>query len=148
MDIGNISFGNPPVESLPWVAALKQATARGGGEGEGGGGARAAGVPDPPVSPQPAIGTISPTLVTEGSPTTTLVIRGFNFVRRMQVFFNGRSVPYVAIGPTELHVTLDEGLLRNPGKFDIFIKTPGPTLTPEWGDGTSNMAHLLVNFKY
>jgi hypothetical protein len=144
MDIGNISFGNPPVESLSWVAALKQATVR---EGEGGA-AREAGVPNPPVSPQPAIGTISPTLVTEGSPTTTLVIKGFNFVRRMQVDFNGRSVPYLVVSPTELHVTLDETLLRTPGKFDIVVKNPPPILTPEWGDGTSNTAHLLVNFTY
>jgi imidazolonepropionase-like amidohydrolase len=144
MDIGNFSWGNPPVESLDWVVALKNATMHSEG---GGAGARTAGIPNPLVSPQPAIETISPTLVTEGSPTTTLVIKGFNFVRRMQVFFGGKSVPYRHVSPTELNLTLDETLLRTPGKFDIVIKSPGPIATPEWGNGTSNAAHLLVSFK-
>ena len=100
------------------------------------------------MSPQPGIERISPTLVTEGDATTTLVIKGFNFVRRMQVFFGGKSVPYRHVSPTELNLTLDETLLRTPGKFDIVIKSPGPIATPEWGNGTSNTAHLLVNFKY
>ena len=144
MDIGNFSWGNPPVESLDWVVALKNATMHSEG---GGAGARTAGIPNPLVSPQPAIETITPTLVTEGSPTTTLVIKGFNFVRRMQVFFGGKSVPYRHVSPTELNLTLDETLLRTPGKFDIVIKSPGPIATPEWGNGTSNAAHLLVSFK-
>ena len=140
MDIGNFSWGNPPVESLDWVVALKNATMH----SEGGG---AGAIPNPLVSPPPAIETITPTLVTEGSPTTTLVIKGFNFVRRMQVFFGGKSVPYRHVSPTELNLTLDETLLRTPGKFDIVIKSPGPIATPEWGNGTSNAAHLLVSFK-
>jgi hypothetical protein len=100
------------------------------------------------VSPQPAIETISPTVVTEGGPTTTLVIKGFGFVRRMQVYFDNRSVPYKIVSPDEVDVTLDESLLRTPGKFDIQIKNPLPIDTPYMGDGSSNMAHLLVNFKY
>ena len=84
----------------------------------------------------------------EGSPTTTLVIKGFNFVRRMQVYFDGRSVPFRHASPTELHVTLNETLLRTPGKFDIIVKNPPPIATPEWGNGTSNTAHLLVDFRY
>jgi len=145
MDIGNFSWGNPPVESLDWVVALKNATTH---NELGGAGARTGGIPNPLVSPQPAIETISPTLVTEGDPTTTLVITGFNFVRRMQVFFNGRSVPYRHVSPTELNVTLDETVLRTPGKFDIVIKSSEPVATPDLGNGTSNTAHLLVNFKY
>jgi predicted amidohydrolase len=145
MDVGNYSWGNPPVESLDWVVSLKNATMH---NELGGGGARAGGIPNPPVSPQPGIETISPTLVTEGDPTTTLVIKGFNFVRRMQVYFDGRSVPYRHVSPTELDVTLDESLLRTPGKFDIVVKSQGPIATPDFGNGTSNTAHLLVNFKY
>jgi hypothetical protein len=148
MDIGDVIFGNPPVESLAWTVALKKAMATpGGGDGEGAQEVRR-GLPNPPASPQPAIETISPTLVTEGSPATTVTIKGFNFVRRMQVYFNGRSVPYNGVSPTEIQVMLDETLLRTPGKFDLVIKSPGPLSTPDWGNGTSNTAHLLVNFKY
>ena len=144
MDIGNYSWGNPPVESLNWAVALKNLVRPGGL----GGGGRGEGIPNPAISPQPAIETISPTLVTEGDPTTTLTVKGFGFVRRMQVYFNGRSVPYKAVSPDEVDVTLDEALLRTPGKFDIQIKNPPPIDTPYMGDGSSNMAHLLVNFKY
>ena len=148
MDIGDVIFGNPPVESLAWVASLKKAM-QGPAQQEGEGGQEAkGGLADPPASPQPAIETIAPTLVTEGSPATALTIKGFGFVRRMQVFFNGRSVPFKAVSPTELQVKLDESLLRTPGKFDLVVKNPGPVATPDWGSGTSNTAHLLVNFKY
>lgn len=146
IDIGNYSWGNPAVESLDWVEALKRMNSA--GYGGGGGGRPAAGVPDPAITPQPAIETISPTLVTEGDPTTTVVIKGFNFVRRMQVYFDGKSVPYKAVSPTEIDLMLDSSLLRTPGKYDIYIKSPGQIATPEMGNGTSNTAHLLVNFKY
>jgi amidohydrolase family protein/IPT/TIG domain-containing protein len=157
-DIGDLVFGNPPVELLSWVAAFKKAIAPRGEEvgssgdipenGDGGPPVQRGGIPNPGASPQPAIETISPTLVTEGSPTMTLTIKGFNFVRRSMVFFNGRSVPYKAVSPAELQVTLDETLLRTPGKFDIVVKNPEPVATPEWGNGSSNSAHLLVNFRY
>ncbi|MCZ6489250.1 MAG: amidohydrolase family protein [Acidobacteria bacterium] len=129
------------VESLPWVAILKQATFRGGRRGGGT-------APDPAASPQPAIETVSPVMVTAGSPTLQLAITGFNFVRRTRVYFDGISVPYRRVSATELQVTLDENLLRRAGRFDIVVKNPGPVASPEWGDGTSNTAHLIVNFRY
>lgn len=129
------------VESLPWVAILKQATFRGGRRGGGT-------APDPAASPQPAIETVSPVMVTAGSPTLQLAVTGFNFVRRTRVYFDGISVPYRRVSATELQVTLDENLLRRAGRFDIVVKNPGPVASPEWGDGTSNTAHLIVNFQY
>jgi len=146
MDIGNYSWGNPAVESLEWVATMKKMNT--GGYGGGGGRPAASGVPDPAVTPQPVIESITPTLVTEGDPATTVVIKGIDFVRRMQVYFDGKSVPYKAISPTELDVMLDPSLLRRPGKYDIVIKSAGQVATPDFGNGTSNTAHLLVNFKY
>jgi hypothetical protein len=130
--------GNPVVEGLEWVASLKQATYRPG----------AAAGDDPVRAPQPAIETISPYIVTEGSPTITLTIKGFHFFLRSLVFFDNTIVPFRRVSPTELQVTIEESLLRRAGRFDIQVKTPGPVAVPEWGDGTSNTAHLLVNFRY
>ena len=135
MDAGD----SPAVEALPWVLSLKQATFRAGGGGA---------APDPVEAPQPGIETISPLMVTAGSPTTTLTLKGFNFVRRSRVYFDGGSVPYRLVTPTELQVTLDENHLRRAGRFDIVVMNPEPIATPEWGNGTSNKAHLIVNYKH
>ena len=88
-----------------------------------------------------------PVSITQGAPTTLLSLKGFNFVAQSRVYFDGLSVPYKRVSPTELQVSLDENLLRRAGRFDIVVKNPDPA-TPRWGDGTSNVAHLLVDFKY
>jgi hypothetical protein len=138
--LSNVSrSGNPVVEALPWAVALKQATFQ---EGEG----RAA---DPTTIPPPGIETISPYVVTEGDPTLTLTIKGFNFFRRSQVYLDGVPVPSERVSATELRVIIDESLLRKAGRFGLVVKNTGPLRDNEgWGDGTSNKAHLLVDFKY
>ncbi len=138
---------SPPVSDLPWVKALHTATA-GGGAGRGGG---AAMPPDPAEAPQPGIETITPVMVTEGSPTITLTIKGVNFVRRSQVLFKGVPVPYKAVSATELAVTLDANLLKEVGWHEIAVRNPWPYDRDDgqpWGTGTSNKAHLIVNYKY
>jgi Amidohydrolase family/IPT/TIG domain len=157
LDIGDLVFGNPPVENLDWVVAFKKVTTPRGGEGRGSGDIpengdggpppQRGGMPNPQAAPEPAIETISPTVVTEGS-GATITVKGFNFVRKSMVYFNGRSVPYEAVNSSELHVMLDARVLGTAGKFDLVVKNPSPVATPEWGSGTSNTAHLLVNFKY
>lgn len=46
----------------------------------------------------------------------------------------------------------DAEALREAGRFDLAVKNPEP-LDPfyvrgMWGNGTSNVAHLIVNYKY
>ena len=79
----------PIVEALPWVVALMKARPGGGPAQEG---ASAAGVPDPARSPQPAIHTIAPFLVTQGTTPVTITLKGVNFVRRSVVQFKGKPV--------------------------------------------------------
>jgi hypothetical protein len=75
-------------------------------------------------------------------------VKGFNFVRKSTVTFNGRSVPYRAVNGRELQVTLDADLLRTPGRFELYVKNPDPIGTDtQWGNGTSNKAHLIVNYR-
>ena len=145
--LGIANSGSPPVDGLEWVAAMKSVFSRRGPE-EGAAPRPAAGLPNPATSPQPAIETIDPVMVTEGGPPLTVTLKGINFVRKSAVYFNGRSVPYKAANATELQVTLDADLLRTPGRFDIVVKNPEPIGTdPLWGNGTSNKAHLIVNYK-
>jgi Amidohydrolase family/IPT/TIG domain len=151
---------NPPVENLRWVVAFKRSMfgdnpAAGGGRGGAGrGGAAAAGpvmLPDPVLSPNPAIESISPILFTQDSPASTVTLKGFNFVRRSQVLFKGQSVPYKVVSPTELQVTIDPNLLKEAGWYDLVVKNPwpyNPDTGQAWGDGNSNKAHLIVNYRY
>ena len=129
------------VEGLPFTVSLKAATFKGG--------ITNARQPTNPVeSPQPAIQTISPVWAKEGDAAVTLKLTGFNFVRRSRVFFDGISVPWKFVSPTELEVTLNADLLKRPGRYDIVVNNPEPMNTPEWGNGTSNKAHFMVDFKY
>jgi hypothetical protein len=142
---------NPPVSRIPWVKAFQVVAFEGSGGRFNGSRPVPAGrpLPDPFESPQPAIETISPIQVTAGSPTTTITLQGFNFVRRSQVLFKGVPVPWKAVSGSELQVTIDANLLQEPGWHELVVKNPWP-LHPEigleWGDGTSNAAHLIVAF--
>jgi hypothetical protein len=129
--------GNPVVESLPWIATLRQAVFRPRQGGR-----------DPLQLPPPGIETISPYIVTQGSPTITLTIKGFNFFARSQVFFDNVPIPFKRVSITELQATIDENLLRRVGRFAITVKNPEPLEIPEAGDGTSNRANILVDFRY
>jgi imidazolonepropionase-like amidohydrolase len=131
------------VDNVDWTQALKRATRRAGAGG--GDGAQA---PDPVESPQPAIEAIAPAMVKEGSQTTVITLKGFNFVRRSRVLFDGQSVPYKRVSATELQVTLDENLLKRAGRFDLVVTNPEPLANEQWGNGTSNKAHLIVPFAF
>jgi hypothetical protein len=137
------------VEGLPWAVNLKKAST--GGEGGPQREADENAVPDPPVSPQPAIETMDPIIVTQGEPVT-IKITGFNFVRKSVVYFKGKPVRFRAVSSKELQVTLDAEALREAGRFDLVVKNPEPIdpffVRSMWGTGTSNVAHLIVNYKY
>ena len=87
-------------------------------------------------------------MISEASPTTMVTLKGFNFVRRSRVYFDGQPVPYRRVSATELQVTLDENLLKRAGRFDIVVRNPGPLDNSQWGNGESNKAHLLVTFAF
>ncbi len=145
----NVAAVTVSIDGLPWAVELKKAS-RGGGGGPQRGSDEGA-LPDPPTSPQPAIETMDPIIVTQGDPAM-IKLTGFNFVRRSAVYFKGRPVPFRAVSPTELQLTLDADALREAGRFDLVVKNPEPVdsffVRGMWGNGTSNVAHLIVNYKY
>ena len=105
----------------------------------------------PTLSPEPAIESISPIAFTQDSPASSVTLKGFNFVRKSQVLFRGQSVPYKVVSPTELQVTLEANLLKEPGWWDLVVKNPwpyNPDTGKDWRDGTSNKAHIIINYKY
>jgi len=145
----NVAAGTVSVEGLPWAVDMKKATA-----GAEGGPQRAAAngpMPDPVNSPQPAIETLNPIIVTQGD-SAMVTLTGFNFVRKSAVYFKGKPVPFRAVSATEIQVMLDPDALREAGRFDLVVKNPDPLepfyVRSMWGNGTSNVAHLIVNYKY
>ena len=145
----NVASGTISVEGLPWAVELKKASR--GGEGGPQRGSDEGTIPDPPASPQPAIESLNPIIVTQGDPAV-VTLTGFNFVRKSAVYFKGKFVPFRAVSSTQIQVTLDEDALREAGRFDLVVKNPEPMdaffVRSMWGNGTSNIAHLIVNYKY
>lgn len=137
------------VEGLPWAEAMKKASS--GAEGGPQRGADNGTVPDPTFAPQPAIETMNPIIVTQGE-SATVKLTGFNFVRKSAVYFNGKLVPSQPISSGEIDVTLNAEALREAGRFNVVVKNPDPLddffVRSMWGTGTSNIAHLIVNYKY
>jgi hypothetical protein len=144
---------------------------RGGGGGRGGRGAAAEAAPVnaaplPPGlggarQPQPTIETIdsgrrdyadpdfSKYVVKEGSPTLNLKLTGFNYFQRSVVYFNGIPVPTRVLSRFDIEATIDESLLRSPGRYQVVVKNLGNADPANLrnGDGTSNNAWLIVNYR-
>jgi Amidohydrolase family len=145
----NVAAATVSLEGLPWAVDMKKATrgAEGGPQAASEGGA----IADPTYSPQPAIETMNPIIVTQGD-SVMVTLTGFNFVRKSAVYFKGKLVPFRAASSTELQVTLDAEALREAGRFDLVVKNPEPLdpfyVRSMWGNGTSNVAHLIVNYRY
>ena len=64
----------------------------------------------------------------------------------------GKPVPTQVLSATELKFTLDAEAQKAAGRFDLVVINPAPVDTfysrGMWGTGTSNVAHLVVNYRY
>jgi imidazolonepropionase-like amidohydrolase len=143
--------GGPVVENAAWVAALKGATWR---PNAGptllniqGPAAPYPTVPDLWASPTPAIESMDPHTIIQGSPTQTLDIKGFNYVKGSVVYVDGEPVPTQVVNRTQIKATVDSAVLAQPGNRSVTVKNPQPLDANAWGD-TSNKAHILVPFSF
>jgi hypothetical protein len=82
----------------------------------------------------------------------TVTLKDINFVRRSTVEFRGKRAPTQAVSSTELKLTLDAEAMKQAGRVDLVVIDPAPTDTfftrGMWGSGTSNLAHIVVNYRY
>jgi hypothetical protein len=160
----------PVVDDIGWaVNVRRQAPGRGGAPPGPDGGRGVAPPPLPPLppgfgnarQPQPTIETIdsgrrdyadpdfSKVVVKEGGPTLTLTLTGFNYFQRSQVYFNNVPVPTTVKNRVELTATIDETLLRTPGRYQVVIRNLGlaDPANPQLGDGVSNRAWLIIGYR-
>jgi hypothetical protein len=143
--------GGPVVEKPGWVAALKQATWRPNvgpaNPNIQGPALPYSAIPDMWASPTPAIESLLPHSVIQGSPAQMLDIKGFHYVKGSQVYVDGEPVPTEVVSRTEIKTMVDAAILAQAGNHRIVIKNPLPLDPTAWGD-TSNAAHLLVPFAF
>jgi imidazolonepropionase-like amidohydrolase len=160
----------PVVDDIGWAVNVRRQAAGRGGAPPGPDGGRGAGPPAvPPLpagfgnarQPQPTIETIdsgrrdytdadfSKVVVKEGGPTLTLKLTGFNYFQRSQVYFNGIPVPTTVNSRVEIAATIDETLLRTPGRYQVVVRNLGlaDPANPKLGDGVSNRAWLIVGYR-
>lgn len=129
-------FENPmprgAVEGSAWVKALKTQSMQGTEFGQ----------------PPPGIQSIAPNLITEGDATLTMTVKGVNFTKESLLYFGDSAVPTRLISDAEIEGIIDAELIANVGTYPVTVRNPEPLQRPEWGNGTSNKAHLLVNYRY
>ncbi len=145
-DPQNADFGSV-VEGDNWADALKRATWRpniAAARGEPG---IPGSIPDLNTSPTPGLESVYPHTLIQGSPTTELTLKGFNFVKRSVVYVDDMPVPTRVVSRTEIRATVDANTLAQAGNYDITIRNPKPVIDVQWGD-RSNKGHLLVPFSF
>jgi hypothetical protein len=61
-------------------------------------------------------------------------------------------MPTQVVSPTEVRFTLDAEAMKAAGRFDLVVINPAPVdpfySRGMWGGGTSNTAHVIVNYRY
>lgn len=128
-------FHGASVQGLSWAVALKKQSLQ----------------VDPTWAfgwPPVGIESMSPVIVTEGDPTQTVTLKGVNFTPVSVAYVNGEPAPTKFVSNSELKVTLDKDLLARAATLTITVRHPEPLQRPEWGNGISNKALLLVDFRY
>ncbi|NNE38613.1 MAG: hypothetical protein HKN08_09950, partial [Gammaproteobacteria bacterium] len=98
--------------------------------------------------PQPGISGISPNIKTQGDDSFTMTIRGVHFTMETVAYFNGKRLKTEVVSENEVKVHIDSSLISEVGTYPIVVNNPEPMQRPEWGNGTSNKAHLLVDYRY
>jgi len=77
-------------------------------------------------------------------------LAGSNYFQRSQVYFNNNvPVPTTVNSRVEIVATIDEALLRTPGRNPVVVRNLGlaDPANPKLGDGASNRAWLIVGYR-
>jgi hypothetical protein len=144
-------FG-PNISDMDWVEGLKEAAWNPNANATRGERGIPGRVPDFNVSPTPAIEKASVHTIFQGSQAVPVVINGFNYTTRSQLFAIRRTsvstevatpLPTTVVSRTELRATIPASFFAEPGKVHLEVRNPAPLQTPRWG-GSSNRAHILV----
>ena len=88
----------------------------------------------------PQLTSVLPGTLTEGSPETTVTVRGLRFVPASKVFLERVPLDTKYVSPTELRAVVPARLTRTAGTYFLRVRTPRPS------GGDSAPAPLTVTF--
>ena len=88
------------------------------------------------------------TIATQGDPAKKVTLKGFNFTIHSVVYAGEEPVRTRFVSQTEVEATIPKEILEKPATVHLTVRNPEPVQRPEWGNGTSNIANLLVDFRY
>ena len=109
--------------------------------GGGGGSTRSNNNTTTTTNPMPAIQSVSPSVVSIGSPDTTLTISGSNFVQGSTVMWNGTALTTTFVSSTQLTASIPASALSgNPGSVPVTVTNPTP------GGGTSSSMAVALQY--
>ena len=92
------------------------------------------------INPLPTITTINPSSATVGDPGFTLTVNGTNYISSSIVYWGNTALTPNTTGiPTQLTVSIPQGLIATAGTYWVTVVNPGP------GGGTSNAVPFTVN---
>lgn len=78
------------------------------------------------VAPDPSLSSIAPTAVVAGSPATTLILSGSNFMDGASVLFNNVKAPATYVNSGELQVQIPKSQLTRPEIVQVAVQNPPP----------------------
>jgi arylsulfate sulfotransferase len=90
------------------------------------------------VSPEPSVGSVTPSVATAGSTGTQVTVSGAGFTPQSSVELGGTPLTTTFVSDSELTVTLSAATLANVGIAQIDVTTPAP------GGGTSAMLPFTI----
>jgi hypothetical protein len=97
--------------------------------------------PLPPPNPVPAISQLTPSTVTAGGPTFTLVVDGASFVAGAAVHWNGAARPTSLISATRISAQIPTSDIGIPGTANVTVVNPPST---GGGGGGSNALPITI----
>ncbi|HEX5447009.1 MAG TPA: DUF4214 domain-containing protein [Pirellulales bacterium] len=91
------------------------------------------------VNATPAVTSVSPSRLVEGSPDTTITVNGTGFVNGSTVQFNGQPLTTTFVSGIQLTAVVPAAAISEEGTGSITVVTPGP------GGGTSQASSLPID---
>ncbi len=90
-------------------------------------------------NPVPSTTTLSPSSVTAGAATFTLIVNGTNFINNSIINWNGTALATTFISSLQLSATVSSGLVTTANTANVTVTTPAP------GGGTSGALLFTIS---